>query len=332
MTHITLYIYHNGVRQNVLFLTQDVIKIGKLKSSHVCLDDEAVARMHAVIEISGDEVRVIDLGSATGCLVNSESVGKNALLHHGDVLDVGPFRIYVQFNHRPFKCPLPDKSRPGVLIDGFHCDEHPNLIPANQVQGLAWVDGFAMELATPFSLVGHAIEKRLVGDIEKTFLVKISLDRWETEREKAKAAKKPTPTVLEETEDSATRIQDLITAQGLGEYGNFLKELLGIGEAEEPKPTQSSPGTELGLQTDPTKTSNAQSPQVGDCWTATVDGSKTIVVVTHIDYSGNLRQIQGFVGGREFDEYEKFFAAWLHSMMATPLTPIKNAVTPINKG
>jgi len=27
-----------------------VIKIGKLKSSHLCLDDEAVARMHAVIE------------------------------------------------------------------------------------------------------------------------------------------------------------------------------------------------------------------------------------------------------------------------------------------
>ena len=26
-------------------LSQDVIKIGKLKSSHVCLDDEAVARM-----------------------------------------------------------------------------------------------------------------------------------------------------------------------------------------------------------------------------------------------------------------------------------------------
>ena len=36
-------------------LSQDVIKIGKLKSSHVCLDDEAVARMHAVIEVSGDE-------------------------------------------------------------------------------------------------------------------------------------------------------------------------------------------------------------------------------------------------------------------------------------
>ena len=51
-------------------LSQDVIKIGKLKSSHVCLDDEAVARMHAVIEVSGDEVRVIDLGSATGTMLN----------------------------------------------------------------------------------------------------------------------------------------------------------------------------------------------------------------------------------------------------------------------
>ena len=56
-------------------LSQDVIKIGKLKSSHVCLDDEAVARMHAVIEVSGDEVRVIDLGSATGTMLNGGRIG-----------------------------------------------------------------------------------------------------------------------------------------------------------------------------------------------------------------------------------------------------------------
>src|SRR5215213_3185906 len=78
-------------------LSQDVIKIGKLKSSHVCLDDEAVARMHAVIEVSGDEVRVIDLGSATGTMLNGGRIDKNAVLGDGDVLTFGPYRLEVGF-------------------------------------------------------------------------------------------------------------------------------------------------------------------------------------------------------------------------------------------
>src|SRR5690606_28676166 len=76
-------------------LTQDVIKIGKLKSSHVCLDDEAVARMHAVIEVSGEEVRVIDLGSAAGTVLNGERIDKNAVLNDGDALNFGPYRLEV---------------------------------------------------------------------------------------------------------------------------------------------------------------------------------------------------------------------------------------------
>ncbi|MBA3545094.1 MAG: FHA domain-containing protein, partial [Nannocystis sp.] len=78
-------------------LSQDVIKIGKLKSSHVCLDDEAVARMHAVIEVSGHEVRVIDLGSATGTTLNGGRIDKNAMLGDGDVLTFGPYRLEVGF-------------------------------------------------------------------------------------------------------------------------------------------------------------------------------------------------------------------------------------------
>ena len=76
-------------------LSQDVIKIGKLKSSHVCLEDEAVARMHAVIEVSGNEVRVIDLGSATGTTLNGARVDKNAALGDGDVLTFGPYRLEI---------------------------------------------------------------------------------------------------------------------------------------------------------------------------------------------------------------------------------------------
>ena len=51
-------------------LSQEVVKIGRLKSCHLCLEDEALARMHAIIERTDDELRAIDLGSPGGISVN----------------------------------------------------------------------------------------------------------------------------------------------------------------------------------------------------------------------------------------------------------------------
>ncbi|MCX4239219.1 FHA domain-containing protein, partial [Paraliomyxa miuraensis] len=93
---LNLSIYKNNQFLEAKTLAQDVIKIGKLKSSHLCLEDDTVARMHAVIEVSGSDIRVIDLGSSTGTILNDERVEKNAVLKSGDVLVFGPYRIEVE--------------------------------------------------------------------------------------------------------------------------------------------------------------------------------------------------------------------------------------------
>lgn len=78
-------------------LTQDVIKVGKLASSHLRIDDETVSRMHAVIEITAaDEIHIIDLGSTRGTLVNGEKVNK-ARLQTGDEITLGDTRVVVTF-------------------------------------------------------------------------------------------------------------------------------------------------------------------------------------------------------------------------------------------
>jgi TonB family protein len=83
------------VREEVL--AQDVIKIGKLASSHLRLDDETVSRMHAVIETTGpNEVHVVDLGSTRGTTVNGERVTK-ARLQSGDEIMFGDCRVVVTF-------------------------------------------------------------------------------------------------------------------------------------------------------------------------------------------------------------------------------------------
>jgi TonB family protein len=79
-------------------LNEAVIKIGKLASSHLRLDDETVSRMHAVVEVTGPgEVQLIDLGSTRGTLVNGERINK-AILKSGDQIYFGDVRVVVAFS------------------------------------------------------------------------------------------------------------------------------------------------------------------------------------------------------------------------------------------
>src|SRR5579872_7478155 len=109
------------VREEVL--TQDVIKVGKLPSSHLRIDDETVSRMHAVIEITGpDEVHIIDLGSTRGTLVNGERVTKTRL-QSGDEVMFGESRVVVtflpaQYGDAPAPAAAPPLARTSRLPPG----------------------------------------------------------------------------------------------------------------------------------------------------------------------------------------------------------------------
>jgi pSer/pThr/pTyr-binding forkhead associated (FHA) protein len=76
--------------------SEPIIKIGKVASSHLRLDDEVASRMHAMIEVtSPDEVYIIDLGSASGTYVNGQRSNK-ARLQSGDEISIGETRIFVE--------------------------------------------------------------------------------------------------------------------------------------------------------------------------------------------------------------------------------------------
>src|ERR1700712_2254417 len=90
---LTLRIFKGDqlVREEKLSLS--VIKLGKVPSAHLKLDDETVSRMHAIIEVNGPgDVSIIDLGSTKGTFVNGQKVNK-AKLQSGDTIVVGDTRI-----------------------------------------------------------------------------------------------------------------------------------------------------------------------------------------------------------------------------------------------
>jgi hypothetical protein len=92
---ITFRIFKGDTLVREETLSQSVIKVGKLSSSHLRLEDDTVSRMHAVIEVTGGgDVSIIDLGSSKGTFVNGQKVNK-AKLQSGDLIIVGETRIEI---------------------------------------------------------------------------------------------------------------------------------------------------------------------------------------------------------------------------------------------
>ncbi len=75
---------------------RDLIKIGRLASAHLCLEDEAVSRIHSVIAVESDgSLSITDMGSAGGTHVNGKRVSKGRL-SFGDEIKVGGTTIRLE--------------------------------------------------------------------------------------------------------------------------------------------------------------------------------------------------------------------------------------------
>lgn len=75
---------------------RDIIKIGRLSSAHLCLEDEKVSRIHSVIEVGADgTLSIIDMGSVEGTYVNGKRVNKGTLTF-GDEIKVGNTTIKLE--------------------------------------------------------------------------------------------------------------------------------------------------------------------------------------------------------------------------------------------
>ncbi len=92
---IGIRIHRDGALVDTQVFERDVIKIGRLASAHLRLDDPKVSRIHAVIEVSESrEAAIIDMGAAGGTQVNGETIAR-VRLRHGDEITLGDTRLVV---------------------------------------------------------------------------------------------------------------------------------------------------------------------------------------------------------------------------------------------
>ncbi len=86
-------VFHGDELKDTIVFEREIIKIGRLASAHLRLEDKKVSRIHAVIEVHED-VSIIDMGSAEGTRVNGEKISRHTL-RHGDDVQLGDSRLLI---------------------------------------------------------------------------------------------------------------------------------------------------------------------------------------------------------------------------------------------
>jgi hypothetical protein len=78
----------NGTPERVHLLSSPVTVIGRGAEADLRLHDTGVSRAHAELRVEGEHIRVVDLGSTNGTLVNGRPVDA-AVLDDGDRIELG---------------------------------------------------------------------------------------------------------------------------------------------------------------------------------------------------------------------------------------------------
>jgi pSer/pThr/pTyr-binding forkhead associated (FHA) protein len=90
--HAVLIVRSGAQAGDRFTLEGDLTRLGRHPDSEIILDDITVSRRHVAIERTDEGYVVTDAGSLNGTYVNHERI-ERAVLHHGDELQVGKFRL-----------------------------------------------------------------------------------------------------------------------------------------------------------------------------------------------------------------------------------------------
>ena len=99
-------------------LAKDVTTLGRRENADLRIPLSDVSRKHCRLIVRGNILRVSDLGSSNGTLVNGARV-ETADLHPGDVLQVGPVQFVVQIDGQPAADAITPPAPPPVADDEF---------------------------------------------------------------------------------------------------------------------------------------------------------------------------------------------------------------------
>ena len=85
-----------GSKPVVVHFVRDEYTVGRDEGNAVRLTERNISRHHAKLMRQGTEWRVQDVGSYNGCYVNGARVGEPQPLQHGDLIQLGDYRLTIE--------------------------------------------------------------------------------------------------------------------------------------------------------------------------------------------------------------------------------------------
>jgi len=125
---VRLLVVHGRPQGKSLLFRRGEFVFGRGSECHIRPNSDWVSRQHCMLHVTPDGVRIRDLGSRNGTLVNGTRVVGERPLQHGDQLQVGPLVFEVQLDQ-----PAEAKGlTPAQNETGVFCVETAQLPPAAQ--------------------------------------------------------------------------------------------------------------------------------------------------------------------------------------------------------
>lgn len=115
----------NGLVQQEYGITKSRVTIGRRPGNDLVIDHLTVSGQHAAIDTTSNGSFVLDLGSTNGTMVNNQPVKKH-LLQHGDVIDIGKYKLRFQQDAASQVHALPANSPVKNLIAKIRVLNGPN--------------------------------------------------------------------------------------------------------------------------------------------------------------------------------------------------------------
>ena len=143
-TPIKFDIYAGDQLVRTEILTGPIIKVGKVTSSTLKIEDDSVSRMHAQIELtSPDDVILLDLGSEQGTAINGQRVTRSRL-STGDTIHFGSVRVGITIVGQTVAQEAAPETRAPVATPQISFDEidegHGRLLEVLSLYGNAVID------------------------------------------------------------------------------------------------------------------------------------------------------------------------------------------------
>src|ERR1700722_14304356 len=116
---LTLKVFKDNLLVGTKEFNRDIIKIGRLSSAHLSLEDDRISRIHSVIQVSADnQISILDMGSSEGTFVNGKRVSKGAL-NQGDEITLGVTKLVVEIGPAVAESPSSGvRASPFSVVDG----------------------------------------------------------------------------------------------------------------------------------------------------------------------------------------------------------------------